>query len=61
MNVYKYLDSKVIYCRAHHLLQGFESFLTEEELKECDYDVVRIATMERDKGYLQYIKVSVSN
>jgi hypothetical protein len=60
MNVYKYLDSKVVYCRAHHLLQGFEPFLTPEELITCEHDVVRIATLERDLGYLQYITVSVS-
>lgn len=60
MNVYKYLDLKVIYCRAHHLLQGFESFLTTEELISCEHDVVRIATLEQELGYLQYINVSVS-
>ena len=59
MNVYKYLDSKIIYCRAHHLLQGFESFLNLDQLKECDYDVVKIASLEKKLGYLNYIKVEV--
>ena len=58
MSAYKYMDLKVIYCRTHHLLQGFPPFLSDQQLKELNYDFVSVATEERRRGLLDYIKVS---
>lgn len=57
MNVNKFKQLKVIYCRTHHLLIGFDSFLDEHTLKELNYDWVKVAQLEHEKGYLSYLQV----
>ena len=57
MNVNKYKELKKVCCRINHLVQGFMPFLSEEELKDLNYDLVLIAEKENQLGLLNYIKI----
>lgn len=46
---------KRIYCRIHHLLQGYRPFLSVDQVKDLDF--IEIATKEEELNLLNYIIV----
>ena len=57
MSVQKYLTLKRVYCRVHHLLQGFDPFLDKAQVQSLNYDLVEVAKLEEERGLLSYIIV----
>ena len=57
MSVDRYEVLKRIYCRVHHLYQGFPFLISNEEAKKLGYDYLSIAEREEKEGKLSYIKV----
>ncbi len=61
MNVYKNKSLRRINARTHHLIQGFPSFLTPDQIKNLKskdtIDYLQIAQYQEQLGLLTYLDV----